>query len=59
MPEKLEEFIKVSLNGTGFICEPQELSMALDQDCDGNKYKVEKVYITREEYDSLKEFQGF
>ena len=58
---KLEEFIKVSLKVemTGFICEKWELESAIHQDCDKEEYEVNKIYLTRDQYENLNEFQGF
>lgn len=58
---KQKAFIKLSMNGTWCVMEPNEAAMALVNDGAGteDKYLVEGVLLTQDQFDNLGDFNGF
>lgn len=57
-----EEFTRLEYDGTYCIMEPHEAkAMIADENCseDGVVYDVSTVLLTRDQFDNLKEFEGF
>lgn len=58
MDNKLERFIKLEHDGTYCIVEPRDAEMILADDNE-TPYDVSNVYMTREDFLNLPEFEGF
>lgn len=53
---EVKSFLKVSHQGSGFICEKDELSSL---ELDDEEYRFEEVKMTQDQFDKLEEFEGF
>lgn len=56
---KLEEFKRISIDGTGFVCETVEVSDFISAADHPEEYKIETIQMTRDQFETLKEFGGF
>lgn len=56
---RIETFYKVELDGSWFICEPQEVWAFLGVQPDGDFYTITEVRMTRRQFNNLPEFEGF
>lgn len=54
---KLEEFVKVSHDGVGFVCEQRHLMDMTEGDT--GAYTITTVKMTRDQFENLPEFEGF
>lgn len=54
---ELEVFLRISHAGNSCICEERELDYFLHET--EEKYEIEKIQMTRDQFDNLEEFTGF
>lgn len=55
---KLERFIRVGHGGISCVMEPQEVDDFIE-DGGGGEYRFSDVFITRDQFEKLSEFEGF
>lgn len=51
-----KRFLKLTVDGTSCICEPDEAADMMD---DPTQYTVSEVWMTQKQYDKLPEFEGW
>jgi len=55
---KTEKFIRITFDGSSCTIEPRELKDWLGDE-DEDAYIIEDIFLTRDQYENLPEFQGF